>query len=332
MIASGLVLTLISSAMLLIGAVLVWKGARGRYVGDHPHCRHCTFDLYGLPAGHERCPECGSDLHVANAFTTGKWERRPRLILPGLLLLGLSLAHFGNMGLSAIGALNLNAHKPVWVLAMDATSPLAVTRTAAIAELESRLTAGTLSPSQFNGVAKAILSAQASALTPWEPQWGDLLYRGHAAGLVTPEQWTGYCTNAMPPCTFEVRKQARLGDPVPYRISHGKARVGTKMPIMASVVEGQISVAGTAVPGTVGGGFGLYANGGLGGSNRTIDPKQFSDLRPGLYPLKVKQTYALSDQLMPGAPQAARVQRGLRQCSSCSRKINRQYASSRTLP
>jgi ribosomal protein L37E len=47
----------------LLGVVIFWRGMRGRRVGDdHPFCRRCGFDLFGLPPGRDVCTECGADL------------------------------------------------------------------------------------------------------------------------------------------------------------------------------------------------------------------------------------------------------------------------------
>src|SRR5690349_6074803 len=62
-----LLLTVPPAATLLLGVVLLALGLRGRRVGDHPYCRRCGFDLFGLPPAHPACPECGADLLAAPA-------------------------------------------------------------------------------------------------------------------------------------------------------------------------------------------------------------------------------------------------------------------------
>src|SRR5688500_20118731 len=61
---------------LLAGMLFVRLGLRGKRVDDHPLCRRCGLDLFGLPEGATKCSECGADLSVrgrrcASATVTG---------------------------------------------------------------------------------------------------------------------------------------------------------------------------------------------------------------------------------------------------------------------
>lgn len=68
-------LTLLALLLLLIaGVVLLGWAWRGRRVDDHPVCRKCRFDLYGLPEP-EACPECGAALGGAGAVRIGNRRR-----------------------------------------------------------------------------------------------------------------------------------------------------------------------------------------------------------------------------------------------------------------
>ena len=70
---------LVQFALAVVGtlacAALAWRARRWRRRGDHPHCRRCDFDLFGLPAGAGRCSECGADLTAQRAVAIG--ARRP---------------------------------------------------------------------------------------------------------------------------------------------------------------------------------------------------------------------------------------------------------------
>ena len=50
---------------MLVGAILMILGVRGKRINDHPTCRDCRFDLSGVYPGVVTCPECG-------AVNTGK--------------------------------------------------------------------------------------------------------------------------------------------------------------------------------------------------------------------------------------------------------------------
>ena len=55
----------------LVGSGMVILGLRKRYVGDHPHCRKCGFDLFGRNESSVVCSECGADLNARKAIVIG---------------------------------------------------------------------------------------------------------------------------------------------------------------------------------------------------------------------------------------------------------------------
>src|SRR5688500_20138720 len=73
---------------LLAGMLFVRLGLRGKRVDDHPLCRRCGFDLFGLPEGATECSECGADLSVRwKAVRIGNRHRRGGLDAGGARLL-----------------------------------------------------------------------------------------------------------------------------------------------------------------------------------------------------------------------------------------------------
>ena len=68
-------------ALVVAGVWLVWVGVRGRPVDDHPHCRKCGYDLFGLSLRGAVCPECGAPLNQRKAVRVGVRERRRGLIV-----------------------------------------------------------------------------------------------------------------------------------------------------------------------------------------------------------------------------------------------------------
>lgn len=114
---------------LILSLFLIRRGVKGRYVGDHPHCRKCGFDLFGRPDGVNRCSECGSDLDASRAIVTGIHRRRPVALLSGVFLIIVSLAVGVGVArsntLSRTGQFDINKHLPTWVLLrrVDKKSP-----------------------------------------------------------------------------------------------------------------------------------------------------------------------------------------------------------------
>src|SRR5688500_393196 len=131
------------AACAILALVRAW---RGRRLGDHPHCARCDFDLFGLPPGQQRCPECGAGLAAVGARRTG--VRRPRPV---------AMAGWGVVAVCgfAVAIVTFRAgaarfdwvrSKPFWLLRRElATSPPSHPRSQeASRELARRLKAGQL--------------------------------------------------------------------------------------------------------------------------------------------------------------------------------------------
>lgn len=73
-------------------ALLIRLARRGRRLDDHPTCRRCRFDLTGLPATSDRCPECGADLRARRAIVIGNRAPRLRLLVASVVAASVLLA------------------------------------------------------------------------------------------------------------------------------------------------------------------------------------------------------------------------------------------------
>ena len=73
----------------VVGALLLFRGIRGRRVGDEPRCRKCKYILIGISSS--RCPECGRDV-TAKGRQVGLWRLRRVAFATGLCLALISLA------------------------------------------------------------------------------------------------------------------------------------------------------------------------------------------------------------------------------------------------
>ncbi len=89
----GIVLLIVIGS---VGLLALAIGLRGRRVGTAAHCRKCRFDLTGVYPEHLICPECGAGLEEPRATRTGRWVRRQKMLVAGVLLLGLA-ATLGTM-------------------------------------------------------------------------------------------------------------------------------------------------------------------------------------------------------------------------------------------
>ena len=79
-------------AATLIGLILVatlLRAARNHHVVGEEYCRHCDYNLRGLPG--TQCPECGTQLTPENRIAGS--SRRPRLVSAACLLVCLVAAY-----------------------------------------------------------------------------------------------------------------------------------------------------------------------------------------------------------------------------------------------
>jgi hypothetical protein len=214
--------------MCCFGAVLMLRGFRGRRVGDHPFCRRCDYDLYGIER--TSCPECGADLHLARARIIGVRLRSSRSIILGSAFVGFGLLALGLSGYWYFSALDWQPIKPVWLLTRE--SKRADTHAAALAELQRRLDSSELSEAQADAVAEVAIAAHADQSQPWDPAWGDFIQTARLNGKLSDERWSTYALQAVEQAintrTFIVRKEVRLHDPLPIEIRYGTARLGSK--------------------------------------------------------------------------------------------------------
>lgn len=217
------------AAVVLVPAalVLVVVGWRGRRVGDHPHCRRCEFDLFGLREDAAACPECGADTRSAGTVRIGVRERRRGMVLTGAALLLLSGGWLGLVAWGAASNVNWQPYKPVWWLRIELSSGNRATADAALKTLKRRIEFNALSQRQIDGLIDEALSRQADLNRPWNPRWGDLVEKVQAEGKLDAARAERYAEQAVDGAmTFKVRPRVTRGAPISYRIVHGTARVG----------------------------------------------------------------------------------------------------------
>lgn len=86
---AGDLMLLIAIVMLVIAWVVVRAVGRRPVHREHPTCRRCQHDLFGLPASSTHCPECGSDLSRPRAMLPPGTRRRAPAWLTRSLVLSL---------------------------------------------------------------------------------------------------------------------------------------------------------------------------------------------------------------------------------------------------
>ena len=206
---------LISGLILAFGVGLLVYALRGRRTDNHPICRKCGFDLFGLDQA-VRCPECGSELS-ASAIRIGHRRIRRRMLAGGLVLAIPAVALIATVITLNVRKTNFQTIKPIWWLIRDDDA-------AAATELNRRLGLKALSAGEIAKVTDAALRWQADAKHTWVAGWGDFIEAARSAGDVSDEQWRRYAQNAAT-ITVEARPEIRRGDRLP--VHHAEQGAGS---------------------------------------------------------------------------------------------------------
>ncbi|HEV2295574.1 MAG TPA: hypothetical protein VGR35_17125 [Tepidisphaeraceae bacterium] len=222
MIALALLL-LVLALSVLASLLLIRRGLRGRFIGDHPVCRRCGFDLFGLPDDQRNCPECGSDIRAPAAVQVGHRQRRMGMVYGGwalLLLLGVTLIVGGR---SVAREVNWQSMKPVTWLARDARSGDIIAWT----ELARRVRTTQIRGEQVQPLIADALALQKDLTRMWLPAVGDFVEDARAAEMVTDKDWQTYARQA-PQLSLRWRAKVRRGDDLPGEVAFGTARAGSR--------------------------------------------------------------------------------------------------------
>jgi hypothetical protein len=277
-------LALIVLGMGVAGALLVRAGRRGRRVGDHPVCRRCGFDLFGLPEDRKICPECGGDLTTKRAIEIGHRQRRPVMIGIGVTMLLLFGMIVGLGGSAIVREVDWQRVKPVAWLAWEARRGDAT----AWSELTRRVGAGEVSNERTQALVDDALAWQKDRSRAWKMEVGDFVEKARAARsgppLVTDEQWATYARQA-PQLSLYWRAKVQPGTWLPGNIVIGPSRAGS-MSRLSVRIEGPVHSDDPLVrqrPDS-GGGSSESTLGGGGGSTSVspeLDPKALAAATPG---------------------------------------------------
>jgi hypothetical protein len=194
----------------LTGILLLFLAMKGSRIDDHPVCRHCRFDLIGLPSS-DRCSECGAHFVLSSDIRIGNRRPRPRLRAVALLLIITGLGLIALSAYQTNRAGNAAQWKPGWWLRADLRGHSVALAKAAVTELSSRQAARELSPSQRTAAARAALDRQADPALSWDPAFGDFIEAARTDGALAGEDWTRYARHAAV-ISIKARPVVRQGD------------------------------------------------------------------------------------------------------------------------
>ncbi len=216
---------LLTTLCLVGGAVLFVLGFRGRRLNDHPVCRKCRFDLFGLPNDAARCPECGRDITTRRSTRVGVRKRRPVMLTLGVLLLVVGLGLGGVFTWSRARNVDWNPYKPTWLLLWETGTSNAARLDGVINELHARWSRGELSDGAVRTLIADGLARQGDPNAAWPVQWSNLIEDAILQGKVSKEDTLLYFQQAVK-ATIDWRQRLYSGTSWPVRVSMSEDRAG----------------------------------------------------------------------------------------------------------
>jgi len=291
----------LAAGLLIVGALWALQGWRGKRVGDHPFCRRCGFDLFGLPAGSTACSECGADVQQRKAVQIGHRVRRTGRLTLGLALLIPAGLYLGMMAYGAWNPAAMLRQAPAWWLAWQVDSASRHTRHATLDELSRRMAAGTLGQANVNRVAGLILEAQGNAKRTWDPAWGDFMERAGSLKLLKRDDWKRYARQATEGTLWlKVRPMIHPGDALPLELGNKTARQAsqTRLWLHGTVVGVHLDQAtvANAMPPALGG-----IAGSIGWITQEIPPAWLARLEQGPHRLTLTLKIDVTQGAVPAA-------------------------------
>lgn len=298
--------------LLIIGLLLLVKGRQGKPIDDHPLCRRCGFDLIGIPRESDRCSECGADIRAPGAIRIGHRRRRPILSLTGGLIVGLFAAALVTTGINVARQVDWVALKPHWWLMHDARDGSTSSGRRAIHALIIRATSPDADREDRAALIALLIRQHSDPAMPWNPTWGDFLSDCVLDGSMTDLQRDQFLDAMLKPVVLRIRKDIRMGDPLPMNIEVG----GPRMPAQTTLAgyhftrDEQFMVDGRPLPpppndpGTGGGGSTLS---GVHSINTSLQPDRLRDIAVGTHQIRVSTVIEIRSGLGRDAPVLRRV-------------------------
>lgn len=230
-------LFLASLIVCAVGMVALLRARRGRRFGDHPHCRRCEFDLFGLPAGHARCPECGADLTQKRARIIGERRARPVLLACSVLTI---LAAIGGGSFVVRDLSKSQRWKPLWLLERQAQAGGNQQRWVEVFEILRRIDARELSDSQLQHLVFAPIDGASPAL--WSPAIESFV-RLNDRRKISDDDLEKLCRHiAEQTCRLQIRQKIRRGDDLAMLLNCAWPPAGDRTEVDVSLSSNAIKI------------------------------------------------------------------------------------------
>lgn len=230
-------------AALVAGILLAILGWRGQRLNDHPVCSWCHFDLDGVYPESVTCPECGAGLKRENAVRIGVRQRRPVVMLAGILMALTSLVPFGVVGYAAITGGDINKYKPLGLLLWEARHSDALRAGKLADEIMTRILKGEIDKEEYQRIIAAVLEYQGDLSREWSENWGELVERARFDGVLKVEDAERFERQAAV-IELETRALTQPGAELPIMLKLKETRVG-----LSSFMPCNVSLKGATLGG-----------------------------------------------------------------------------------
>jgi hypothetical protein len=221
--------------LMVLGALILILGVRGKRLNTHPTCRWCNFDLENIYPASITCPECGAGLKREKAVRIGQRRRRPVFILAGILLTLMPLAPIGAALFAAVTGTDVNRYKPLGLLLWEVDRVNPKKAVAIAAELLTRLQAPVVDPAQEAAILAYTLDRQADPARAWSKEWGDIVDRVRLSGRLSKEDQKRFLLQSVMP-TLTARPRVTAGEVFPIGIET-ELRAGSDQAIASIWLE-----------------------------------------------------------------------------------------------
>ncbi len=179
---------MIAAVSCSVGVVALVIGWHGRRVNDHPICRRCRFDLFGLDRTvKQKCPECGSDVSQSGQVVIGQRAKHKFTVIIALGILTVAAALTAVNLVPIVRSLDWIQVRPAAWLLSDARGNNAADETAAVSELARRIKVGKLSVKYFDEIVEMALAKQAVRSKPFAVPYGEVLDEALMSGQLDEE-------------------------------------------------------------------------------------------------------------------------------------------------
>ena len=276
-----------------LGVYLLITGWRGRKLDDHPVCRKCRFDLFGLPTDTTNCPECGQNIANPREVLPGNRQRSRLRVMTGLLLICFVCLSLGGLAAGKMRRVNWMAQLPTWYLRSQTTRDTTWAKKSWDILLR-RYNGKQFSTSQKQAVIQDAFDLQADLNRAWISDAGSIIETAFSDGTLSTEDWRTYMKAAIP-STYElrIRKDYPRGRNISLKMFERSSRIANGNNLWSWYGPGKVFIDDVEIKTNPMGGGGNMApySTGWTGTVFEITPQIWEKIEDGEHHLRLEQSF-----------------------------------------